>query len=126
MSQRKKCNNKMEGSKSSWFSNNKTAYLEETKNIRLRLLEWMRILRTYLDKFTKMYFQETHCTIQQVAKSSIQSKSLLIKDWLNKILSYHGIHACLKCNGAELILSKNILAFLEISDDFAISMYILL
>lgn len=28
----------MEGSKSSWFSNNKTAYLEETKNIRVRCI----------------------------------------------------------------------------------------
>ena len=86
----------------------------------------MRILRTDLDKFTKMYVQETHCTSQEVEKSSIQPKSLSIKNWLNKILSYHGIVACLKCNGAEIILAKNILAFSEFPDDFAISMYILL
>lgn len=104
----------MEGSKSSWFSNNKTAYLEETKNIRLKLLLLLRMdedIKDIFGQIHKNYVQETHCTIHQVAKSSIQSKSLLIKDWLNKILSYHGIPACLKCNGAELILSKNILLF---------------
>ena len=69
-----------------------------------------------------MYVQETHCTSQEVEKSSIQPKSLSIKNWLNKILSYHGIVACLKCNGAEVILAKNILAFSEFPDDFAISM----
>ena len=56
MPQRKKCNNKMEGSKSSWFSNNMIAYLEETKNIRLTCIRTDKeiTLRSYLGKFTRI------------------------------------------------------------------------
>ena len=95
------------------------------ENKRIHTLAWEKF--NWNNEFLRRQWSE--CKIRKmmvIEKSSIQSKSLSIKDWLNKILSYRGIVACLKYNGVELILVKNILAFSEFPDDFAISMYILL